>query len=616
MAENVMLREAMQAATQGQRNRARDLLTRLLRTDQSNPQYWLWMSAVVDSGPEKIFCLQNVLRLEPDNRAANLGLVIHGALHAPTSVTPSAPVRRKWAVTEAAGPPLTGFQKVMHNPVLRALALASIGLAVAGMIFLGFFGMQRGLLFAGRLTVTPIPWTPRPTATMLPTNTPWLVTPTATFEGPLPLGVMLKATYTPTPMYVITPHPISEAFRAGLRAFERGDFQEMLEYMQQAAQLESQAPDTHYYVGEAYRHLESFDLALEAYERAIAADPNFAPAYVGRARVLSALNPKADIQEDLETALELDPNLLDAYLEHTALLLQQGSVELALENLNSIERLAPESPFLYLYRAKANLLSDKDAAALEDALQAYNLDQTQLPVYLTLGQAYLKNHSPGKARNFLETYLRYETQDPLAWTAFGQALLELGHEYRAAVTALDQALELQEDLLPAYLYRGKAYLELGEGQAAVNDFFFVRKVDPESFEANFGLGRALLMVGRPEDAVSQISNSEAYAKSTFQKAEVYYWRAQMLESLQAYTSAANDWNALLSLPKEDIPQDWIATANSHLIAMSPSPTPTSTSTPKTPTPTRVPPTIMPSSTVTKTVIPTATTNAPKLTRTP
>jgi hypothetical protein len=105
----------MQWQPQGQRSRARDLLTRLLRTDQSNPQYWLWMSAVVDSNPEKVFCLQNVLRLEPDSQAAKLGLLMHGALHASTSVTPVAPVRRKWAVSEAAGPPMTGFQKVMQS---------------------------------------------------------------------------------------------------------------------------------------------------------------------------------------------------------------------------------------------------------------------------------------------------------------------------------------------------------------------------------------------------------------------------------------------------------------------------------------------------------------------
>ena len=54
--------------------------------------------------------------------------------------------------------------------------------------------------------------------------------------------------------------------------------------------------------------------ALEAYEKAIAINPNFGPAYVGRARVNLALNPKANPLEDLDTAVENDPAFVDAYL--------------------------------------------------------------------------------------------------------------------------------------------------------------------------------------------------------------------------------------------------------------------------------------------------------------
>ena len=57
MSDDRMLDEAIAAAREGDRTRARDLLTRLLRTDQSNPEYWLWMSSIVDSPKEKIYCL-------------------------------------------------------------------------------------------------------------------------------------------------------------------------------------------------------------------------------------------------------------------------------------------------------------------------------------------------------------------------------------------------------------------------------------------------------------------------------------------------------------------------------------------------------------------------------
>ena len=61
MADDKMLQEAIEAVDNGHRDRARDLLTRLLKANQTNPKYWLWMSSVVESTKERIYCLQKVL---------------------------------------------------------------------------------------------------------------------------------------------------------------------------------------------------------------------------------------------------------------------------------------------------------------------------------------------------------------------------------------------------------------------------------------------------------------------------------------------------------------------------------------------------------------------------
>jgi Tfp pilus assembly protein PilF len=63
--ENTMLREAVNALRLGDRTRARDLLTRLLKTDQKNATYWVWLSAVVDSQKERLYCLQRALEADP-----------------------------------------------------------------------------------------------------------------------------------------------------------------------------------------------------------------------------------------------------------------------------------------------------------------------------------------------------------------------------------------------------------------------------------------------------------------------------------------------------------------------------------------------------------------------
>ena len=78
MSDDVMLKKAKKAVRQGQRVRARDLLTRLLRADQNNPEYWLWMSSVVETTKEQIYCLQQVLRLDAENSTAKLGLYQNG----------------------------------------------------------------------------------------------------------------------------------------------------------------------------------------------------------------------------------------------------------------------------------------------------------------------------------------------------------------------------------------------------------------------------------------------------------------------------------------------------------------------------------------------------------
>ncbi len=143
MAEDVMLQEAISAIRQGQRIRARDLLTRLLRADQSNPEYWLWMSAVTDTQREQVYCLQSVLRLDPDNQAAKDGLILLGALSPGSTVQPVAPVQRKWDVEVQEVRELAGLRAIWANPVVRIVVLSVISLLVVGLIGAGIYWRGR-----------------------------------------------------------------------------------------------------------------------------------------------------------------------------------------------------------------------------------------------------------------------------------------------------------------------------------------------------------------------------------------------------------------------------------------------------------------------------------------
>ncbi len=575
--------EAQEAASQGQRERAKDLLTRLLRTEKNNPDLWLLMSSVVDSPKERIYCLQSALKSDPDNLAARQGLVLLGAAIPDESLEPVLPIRRKWEVEIDEGEELTGFRKIMANPVLRVVTFAGAGIIVVGLIALGIFA-PRGTLFSRRGTITPVAWTPTPTFTETPT--PLVRTPTPTPATAVPLWMLLEATYTPVPVYVNTPHPISEAYRSAMRAYEKGNYQGMLDFMLQAQRQVPDSPDTHYHVGEAYRLLGDYELALGAYEQALEVDPEFAPAYLGRARVRVAINSRTNVLSDLENAIEFDPAYGEAYLALAKYWIEQGEdAESILEILVEGEEFLAGNPEFYLLRAQVRLALDDAEGALEDAITANELDITILESYLVLAQAYLANDMPEEALEALNLYGRYDDENPLYWALLGWAYHGI-EEYDAALENLDKAIELDDELFEAYLYRGITHISLGDPKAAINDLYTARRLRADSFEANFYYAMALVADERLQQSLSFFDIAENLAISDRQLAMVYYHRALVYDALGLPNRAKDDFTLLILLPSGSAPRLWIIRANSYLATPTPTLTPSTTPTPSnTPTPT-------------------------------
>jgi len=610
-----MFREALEAIRNNQRVRARDLLTRLLRVDKENAEYWLWLSSVVETDKERVFCLKSVLRLDPDNQAAQRGLRLMGELADGDEVAPAPLQRRKWDIDLGEEEQITGFRKVLANPVLRLLVFSGAGIIVLGLILVGVFG-PKGTLFGPRLTITPIAWSATPSET--PTETPIGGAVTATpliTSTPAPLWMQLESTYTPRPPYVNTPHPRSEAYQVAIRALARGDYESLLTFMEQVQRENPEAPDPYYYMGEAYRVQENYERAIWAYENAIELDPNFAPAYIGRALTRKEMGEDVDLAADLEKAIALAPDFGDAYLALAAQQLDSNEPEEALNTLERATNLLADHPRFYLLRARAYLALGQNEAALTDALQAYQLDITDLPVYLVLGEAHLKNNQPEEALGYIRTYGLYQQDQPMYWAMLGWALYETGEEYHAAMDALDQALALEEESGLALQYRGLTALEIGEPKQALNDLYLARTLLPNSFELSFGMARAFWADGNTDDAYAQVNASEDLAETDEQFGQLYYYRAQIAHELSQFHQEKLDWRALLDLPAGAAPEEWRAEADLRLNPPTATTMPTATAT-STPSATATK-TLTPSSTATATKSPTATaTRTPSLTVTP
>jgi tetratricopeptide (TPR) repeat protein len=636
-----LLTEAIAAARSGDRGRARELLARLLRSDSSNAEYWIWMSSVVDSERERIYCLESALRLDPTNRAAMRGLVILGAREPDDSEIAAAVriPRRKYDIKSKAPviiqdetTPMVE-EKTLPVPALpttkssldipwnrvRGLAAGALAVALVAALIIVFWpriqslfsrGIYRPAALLPTLSPTPsaspLPLTP--TATAIPAATRVVRTPIRTEFALTPISFLVHSTSTSTPVLGMTPSPL-EAYESGISALNRGEYDVAVEMMDQVIGANPNRVDAHYFKAEALRLRGDIAEAIFTYDDAVQLDADFAPAYLGRGRVLIERDPQAAIQ-DFESALRIDPTITDVYLE-LADYYTSESLWLKLEStmLNALEA-GVTRPLLYIYLSQAQLNQGKNVEALENALEGSAGDPSLLEGYLAVGRAYVSvgvNEFEISHLNAalwpLETYLAYVSDDHRGLAALGRALIGL-KELERASEVIERAVEINDRYAPALLARGILYTEMGNLTAALDDLTAVQRYATETYDLFYNLGRLHLFMENTEQAINYINEAIEAASDEprlvhreKKLAQGYALRALWAEANPEDMDDYAVWNWRLLLELSNIPHDTRIMAEQHLAELTgqaPTRTPTSSPTPTAttePTSTEVTPTV-------------------------
>ncbi len=588
---DTIFQDAVNALRNGDKPRAKELLTLLLKTNQNNATYWIWLSAAMDTPKERIYCLQTALKLDPENTTAKRGLILLGALAPDDSIQPF-PMNRPRAWEEKLllaheKPKERGLRVVMRNPILRLAGLAVIGIGLFAVVYFTVILPNRAT-FRPPDTVTP---GPSPTFTATPTFIGATGVPTQVFSGPTPLSAFLDATYTPTPLYVNTPRSAGavDQFRIAKEAYEDQDWDAFIQNMELIQRVEPDQADILYYIGEAYRFKGDTSRAAGAYNDAIDIDPNFGPPYLGLARVRLMNNPNFNAETLFEQAIERDPNFGEVYLERARWLIGRGDYEDAFEDLEIAEKILPGSPEVYLAYATAYLEQDDKEKALEFAQKAYAADVLNLPTYKLLGDLYLEEEDYVNAAEALRLYTTYQTEDATGFGKLGQSYYYLG-EYENAVLAIDDAEKLNRNGTKKYLgYRGLSHLELGNIESAVADLEDAVDEEPEDYDIRLGYAIALYGDNKFGTAFLQIEVVRSLAETDEQKALELYWRARIQEQRNDIRDAIKSWQDLLKLDEDVMTEEMRAEAEERLNELAPpTDTPPPSATPRggasTPTP--------------------------------
>ena len=575
--DDTMFRDAVDALRQGDKPRAKELLTLLLKTDQNNATYWVWLSAAVDNTKERIYCLQTALKVDPENGTAKRGLILHGVLVPDETIQPFSLNRpRAWEeklLLAHEKPKEKGFRAFARNPMTRLVAVVLIGTAVVSTVVFGFIAPGQ---IAAIPTQSNTPG-PSPTFTTTPTVFGATAPPTKPFIGPTPLWMLLAETYTPTAVYVNTPRAAQsiDQYRSAKAAYQTGDWDNYIASMKLIIPLEPKAADIYYLIGDAYRFKNDSENALKAYNEALKINPNFGPPYLGLARARLMDDPNLNVEYLFDEAIKRDPNFGEIYIERARYYIFHKNPKAAILDLDTASDLLPDSPMVYLAYADAYLALGDSKNALNAAEKSYSLDSTNPDTYKILGTMYIENGQYERAIEALNVFVIYATENDRAFALLGQAYFEL-KDYKTSIENFNKAEAINPNgLRKFYAYKGLANLELNNIDQAVEDLEKALDDNGSSFEINLGLARAYFKQEKYGSTYVRAEALKSLAKTDKQTAVALYWHALSQEKRNAFKEAIQDWQDLLAMDKNAMTSEMRTEAEKHLSEIV---TPTNTST--------------------------------------
>lgn len=546
-----LLTEAIAAVRSGDKTHARELLTKLLRVDSSNPEYWLWLSTVVESERERIYCLQSVLKQDPTNRAALRGLAILGVVQPEETDLIGVldiPHRKVEAPTRSSPIKIPGGRWILLAvPIVTVVCIA----------------LALNVLFKPRTTsvaptIPPPSPTLSPTPAMTATHTPVPVesvlvrTPIPTQLSGTPLAVFAGVSPTETPIWGVTPHPVYEAYTSSVNAFNRGEYQTSIQYMEQVLRTDPTLADAYFIRGEAYRNLGLLDEAEAEYQLTLEYNPTHASAHLGLARIHMLRNPDV-LSDEFSKAISFDPKLLPAYLEQGEFLAAHSQwstlEELARNGLRSVR-----SPMLQLLEGKALYHLGRFEEALDKIMLASSNDESILEAYYLQGVTLIGLGEYEQSLSPLMTYLAYASTDVSGWNAIAASYYNL-YDFEKAEHAYNYVLLLDEQNFVAHFSRGLLYMDLDRYEDALADFDAALEVNPQSDQVEFNRARAFFALNQPEPALESLEIIFGRSLEPNLLADAYKLQALyfMNQSPPYLTEAKSNWETILGL--ENVSED-------------------------------------------------------------
>lgn len=233
--------------------------------------------------------------------------------------------------------------------------------------------------------------------------------------------------------------PLAPLLAQAQAALDRNDFVAAIPLLQKIVETKPNDALPHFELGFAYSGLKKNPEAIAEYRRAIALDPNLAPAQLNLGIALLDSDPSAALESFATAAKLLPGQARPVYLMGEALE-RSGKRSEAIQQYRAALALAPKDDAILFALARA-LLADKQSAAAESSFrELLALKPDSAPAQLGLAETLLTERKTAEAVDAFRDYLLRSADDRHARFERAAALQDLNRsdESLAELDKLDQ----------------------------------------------------------------------------------------------------------------------------------------------------------------------------------
>lgn len=256
----------------------------------------------------------------------------------------------------------------------------------------------------------------------------------------------------------------------------------------------------------ALEETDSLDQAEQAYNTLLRIHPRYDNGYVGRARLYLQKGDTTAALADVEKALQLNKNNVNAYVIRADVAINSGKdFEKALADMDEAIKLQPQYAGFFVNRAFLRYKLDDYFGAMADFDYAIQLDPLSVPALFNRGMLRAEVHDNNNAVADFTAVLNLDPDNYKAM--FNRALLysEIG-EYADAVADLDRVIAQYPDFAGAYFARCEAYRLMGNTRQAERDYNRSMALSKSDSPADGGGESDEAPAGRNQETQQQVSN--------------------------------------------------------------------------------------------------------------